>query len=290
PFCHQKLFCHLDERLEPGDEVRYQAGLLKCAVCVRGRFNPFRNGKIRRALARDVDRLVAVSDEMGRALQSNGLGSSTTIMNGVSEDTPLASTAAIEAMRQRLGLEGRRVIFFGGRLDRLKGGLQLVEALALVREKHPTAVLLTVGEALPGFSAEMSAMAKRLGLSDEHLVAAGWLNGDELAAAYGLADVVATPSLCFESFGLVNVEAMAAGLPVVASFWGGPSNVVVDGETGFLVNPLQVAVLADRLERILSDGALAKRLGAAAQQRVRDVFGLQAQTDGVLALYEEMVT
>ncbi len=290
PFCHQKLFCHLDERLVPGDEVVYRAGPLKCAVCVRGRFNPWRNKTIRRVLARDVDRLVAVSDEMGKALLANGLGSSTTIVNGVSEDTPLAPPEAVAALRERLGLGGRRVIFFGGRLDRLKGGLQLVEALALVQVKHPDAVLLMAGEALPGFNEEVSALAGRLGLSPGHLVHAGWLDGSELAAAYALADVVATPSLCFESFGLVNLEAMAAGRPVVASFWGGPSNVVVDGVTGFLVNPLQVAVLADRLGRILSDEALAEKLGAAGRARVRSVFGLRAQADAALGLYEEMVS
>ena len=290
PFCHQKLFCHLDERLVPGDEVRYRAGPIKCAVCVRGRFNPFRNKTIRRVLARDVDRLVAVSDEMGKALLANGLGPSTTIVNGVSEDTPLAPTGAVTALRQRLGLGGRRVIFFGGRLDRLKGGLQLVEALALVLVKHPSTVLLMAGESLPGFNEEVSAMAGRLGLSPGHLVHAGWLDGPELAAAYALADVVATPSLCFESFGLVNLEAMAAGRPVVASFWGGPSDVVVDGVTGFLVNPLQVTVLADRLGRILSDDALAEKLGAAGRARVRSVFGLSAQADAALALYEEMVS
>jgi len=289
PICHQKLFCHLDERLHPGDDVHYRNGPIKCAICVRGRFNPWRNGTIRRVLARDVDRLVAVSDEMGRALLSNGLGPATTIYNGVSQDIPEATADSVAALRTRLGLDDRRVIFFGGRLDRLKGGLQLVEAMALVLQDHPRAVLLTVGEALPGFRQEMAALASRLGLSDQTMVHAGWLSGDELAAAYALADVVATPSLCFESFGLVNLEAMAAGRPVVASFWGGPSDVVVDGVTGFLINPLHVATLADRLSRVLSDDVLAAKLGVAARARVRAVFGLEAQTDAVLALYEEMV-
>lgn len=288
PVCHQKMFCHLDERLRPGDPVTYRSGPLKCALCVRGRWNPRRNAVIRRVLARDVDRLVAVSDGMGAALAQNGIGPCTTVWNGMRLDEPEPPAQTVEALRARLGLQGRRVIFYGGRLDRLKGGLELVRALELVRRAHPSAVLLTVGEALPGFYEELQALARNLGLR-EALFAAGWLDGDELRAAYRLADVVATPSLCFESFGLVNLEAMAAARPVVASFWGGPSDLVEDGVTGFLVNPLQVTVLAERLGRLLGDGALAARLGAAGRARAERLFGLPAQVERMLQIYDALL-
>lgn len=291
PFCHQKLFCHLDERLHPGDEVQYKAGPLKCAVCVRGRWNPRRNATIRRVFERDVDRLVAVSHEMARALAENDLGQATVIHNGAQEDVPPASDAEVAALRARLGLEGRRVVLFGGRLDRLKGGLELVRAFELVVRAAPDAVLLTVGEALPGFREEIESLARRLGLDPaRQLVHAGWLTGAELAASWALADVVATPSLCFESFGLVNLEAMQAGTPVVASCWGGPMDVVEDGVTGFLVNPLHVDVLADRLRRVLCEPGLAAKLGAAAARRAREVFGLDRQLDRTEALYAEMTS
>ena len=288
PVCHQKMFCHLDERLVPGDPVRYRNGPVKCALCVRGRYNPLRNGTIRRVIARDVTRLVTVSDEMGAALAQNGIGPATTIWNGLppgalAEPDP----ARVEALRARLGLRGRRVVLYGGRLDRLKGGLELVRALERVRRDHPGTVLLTVGEALPGFHEEMVALARRLGLPDL-LVSTGWLTGDDLAAAYRLADVAASPSLCFESFGLVNLEAMAAGRPVVASMWGGPADVVVDGVTGFLVNPLQVGVLAERIGRLLADPALAAAMGEAGRRRVRSVFSLDGQVEATLSLYRSM--
>ena len=288
PVCHQKMFCHLDERLVPGDAVVYRNGPVKCALCVRGRWNPRRNTAIRRVLARDVDRLVAVSDQMGAALAQNGIGPCTTIWNGMRRDAPEPAPALVEALRERLGLRGRRVILHGGRLDRLKGGLELVRALEMVRRSVPQAVLLTVGEALPGFLEELQALAASLGQADA-LVPAGWLAGEELAAAYRLADVVATPSLCFESFGLLNLEAMAAVRPVVAGFWGGPSDVVVDGVTGFLVNPLQVTTLADRLRRVLLDPLLAARLGAAGRARAAAVFGLDAQVERTLRLYEQLL-
>jgi glycosyltransferase involved in cell wall biosynthesis len=288
PVCHQKMFCHLDERLQPGDPVVYRNGPVKCALCVRARYNPFRNRAIRRVLARDVDRLVTVSDEMGAALAQNGIGPSTTIWNGLPLDTPAPDPAVGAALAERLGLAGRPVVLHGGRIDRLKGGLELVVAMERVRRVVPEALLLTVGDALPGFLEELHALAGRLGLAHDALVHAGWLTGEELEAAYRLADVVATPSLCFESFGLVNLEAMAAGRPVVASMWGGPADVVVDGVTGYLVNPLHVGALADRLTRLLQDRELAEAMGRAGRRRVEAVFGTEAAIDATLALYREL--
>jgi glycosyltransferase involved in cell wall biosynthesis len=288
PVCHQKMFCHLDERLVPGDPVVYRNGPVKCALCVRGRYNPFRNGTIRRVLARDVDRLVAVSDEMGAALAQNGIGPCTTIWNGLPAGAGDVRQAAVDALRARLGLGARPVILYGGRLDRLKGGLELLRALALVRRRLPDAMLLTVGESLPGFHEEMTALAERLGVSDG-LLSTGWLAGEELAAAYRVADVVATPSLCFESFGLINLEAMAAGRPVVASMWGGPADVVVDGVTGYLVNPLHVDSLAARLLDLLTDKEKAARFGAAGRARAREVFGMDAAVDACERLYGELL-
>ena len=177
----------------------------------------------------------------------------------------------------------------GGRLDRLKGSLELVRALEILRRQAPDVTLLMVGEALPGFRDELTALASRLGLPDEALVFAGWLSGDELAAAYELADVVASPSLCFESFGLVNLEAMGRGKPVVASFWGGPSDVVADGETGYLVNPLHVDVMAERLGRILSDPRRAAAMGAAGRRRAETLFGPASQLDLLEAVYQELL-
>lgn len=287
PVCHQKMFCHLDERILPGDVVRYRNGPIKCALCVRGRYNPFRNGRIRRVLSRDVTRLAAVSPEMARVLAENRLGDARVIPNGLLPGAATVTPEQSAALARRLGLQGRPVIFYGGRLDRLKGGLELVQALERVRRRLPGAVILTVGEALPGFYQEMLDLAARLGMSDA-LVSAGWLSGAELAAAYALADVVATPSLCFESFGLVNLEAMAAGRPVVASLWGGPSHVVADGITGFLVNPLNVGSLAERLIQLLTDATLCERMGRAGRARVARLFSVDRQIDLTLELYRDM--
>jgi glycosyltransferase involved in cell wall biosynthesis len=102
------------------------------------------------------------------------------------------------------------------------------------------------------------------------------------------ADVVVCSS-DFESYGMVNVEAMASGKPVVSTRRGGPSETVVDGETGFLVDPRNPAALATQVIRLLRDPALRARMGAAGRAQVEAKFAaavtaarFQAQIDRLL--------
>jgi glycosyltransferase involved in cell wall biosynthesis len=88
------------------------------------------------------------------------------------------------------------------------------------------------------------------------------------------ADVVVCSS-DFESYGMVNVEAMASGKPVVSTRRGGPSETVVDGETGFLVDPRDSAALAEQVIRLLRDPALRARMGAAGRARVEANFAAE---------------
>jgi glycosyltransferase involved in cell wall biosynthesis len=119
----------------------------------------------------------------------------------------------------------------------------------------------------------------------------------QLPAMYRSAAVLALPSVdrtCYgrpihtsELLGLVALEAMASGTPVVASRIGGLSEVVVDGETGFLTPPGDASALHDRLEQVLHDPSLAQRLGANARARVLDGFTWPRVARRCLAAYAE---
>jgi glycosyltransferase involved in cell wall biosynthesis len=121
----------------------------------------------------------------------------------------------------------------------------------------------------------------------------------ELPELYRRAAVLALPSVdrtCYgrhvpvsELLGLAALEAMASGIPVVASRIGGLAEVVVDGETGFLVQPGDTAALGDRLARLLSDRRLAARLGANARDLVVERFTWRACAERCLAAYEALV-
>lgn len=121
----------------------------------------------------------------------------------------------------------------------------------------------------------------------------------ELAALHRRAAVFALPSVevtCYgrtvgisELLGLSVLEAMASGTPVVASRTGGVAEVVTDGETGFLVEPGDVAELHDRLATLLADRGLARRMGDAGRAAVLDRFTWAACADRCLAAYRELV-
>lgn len=101
----------------------------------------------------------------------------------------------------------------------------------------------------------------------------GQKTGDELQALYGWADVFFFPTFYpWETFGIVQLEAMASGLPVVASDWQGPKDIVMNGKTGFLCPAQHVSAFADVMQKLAADRGLLRQLGAAGQARYKQFF------------------
>ena len=117
----------------------------------------------------------------------------------------------------------------------------------------------------------------------------GWITAEALRAAYGAATLVAAPSLCCESFNLMNLEGMAMGKPVITSFFGGPSEVVSHAETGFHVNPMNECDLSEKIARILGDETLAMRMGAAGRERAETLFDIKNTGKRLISLYERLL-
>jgi D-inositol-3-phosphate glycosyltransferase len=111
---------------------------------------------------------------------------------------------------------------------------------------------------------------------------------DELQRLYARAAVVACPSRR-EGFGVACLEAMAHGRPVVAAAVGGLLDLVVDGETGFVVPPRDPGALRAALERLLGDRDLRRALGTAARLRAQERFSWAAVTGAMLSAYSEAV-
>lgn len=285
PFCFQKMFCFVNESLRPdGPPISFKAPFPRCIPCARFRWSPLRNPFIRWHLKHHVDRLVAVSPEMRRALIENGFERAIAIANGLDVNVPDEKAAARE-FREKHGLVGKRVVLYGGRLDHRKGAEHLIRALAKVKQRVPNAALLVVGSGMDGYETTMLELAKSLGIGDA-VVTTGWLDQRGVGVAYEASDVICTPSLIFESFGLINAEGMLRGKPSVTAFFGGPKDVVEHGVSGFHVNPLDVDSLADRLAELLGDDALRARMGQAARRRIETEFRLEIQTARLLEALE----
>ncbi|MDE2020260.1 MAG: glycosyltransferase family 4 protein, partial [Patescibacteria group bacterium] len=163
-----------------------------------------------------------------------------------------------------------------------KGAWEIFKSFEKVASKIADARLLVVAKRDASAESKLE-YAKAHGFADK-VVLTGWLSGRELHAAYSAADVVVNPSVCLDTFGLVNIEAMALSKPVVATCFGGSPEIVLDGETGYIVNPLDLDMLAEKIRNLLGDQAKANRFGEAGYARVKRYFSLTKQADE----YEKM--
>lgn len=175
-------------------------------------------------------------------------------------------------------------LFVGRLASRQKGLEPLVEALARV-PRNLNLHLRIVGEDWGGASL-VDRLAVRLGVRDR-ITMTGALPRKALLAEYAQADFLALPSL-FEPFGIVLLEAMAAGLPVVASRVGGIPEIVADEQTGLLVEPGDVRGLAAALARMAGEPELRGRYGERGRARIGP-YSWEALVPRILAVYREAI-
>jgi glycosyltransferase involved in cell wall biosynthesis len=272
-FCYQKLTCFHGGEAQGGTLRDYPAHWSKCIPCQRLRYRPGRNSLIKRVLARDVHRFTVVSDELGRAIGANGIQVHRRIWNAIEPKRSLPTQDAVAAFKASRGIAQAQLIAIGGRLHEQKGVAQLLKMLARLAPQFPDLKLLVMGKR-EVYDREFAALAQSLGVA-ERVVPTGWLDGEELQCAYAAVDVFVTPSICFDTFGLVNLEAMQHGKPVVATTFGGSQEVVQHGQTGYIENPFDVGAYAARIAELLRDPALARRLGEAGRQRLHAHFGME---------------
>ncbi len=182
------------------------------------------------------------------------------------------NAAAAGAVREQLGITGGPVIGFTGRIVREKGALEFVRAAGIVSRKIPGAFFVMIGAPLESDRddclAEVRSLARSEGVS-ERLVLTGYR--DDVPVILSLFDVFVMPSYR-EGMPRSLLEAMATGLPVVATDIRGCREEVVDGETGILVPPRDHYSLGEAVLRILADGEAAARMGEAARRRVVERF------------------
>ena len=188
--------------------------------------------------------------------------------------------ARSEQMRHHLtgGEPGAPLILYVGRLSREKDLDQLLEP---ARRLAATGARLAFVGSGPG-RAELERM-----FAGTPTVFTGYLGGQDLAAAYASADVFAFPSTT-ETLGLVALESMASGVPVVGADAGGIPFVIDEGRTGFLVRPGDTDALTDRLHRLLTDHDLRGRMGRAAREDA-ETHSWRAATETLVGHYEEAV-
>jgi len=211
------------------------------------------------------------------------------ISNGV-DTARFASVPDAEAVRryrETHGLPADRLVI--GSIGRLAGGRVKGFDLLLGAAQHllpdvPNLHVLIVGDGPRRAFLEETIKQFRLD-GRVHLVGT---EGD-IRLPLAAMDVFVFPVRWNEGFGLSLVEAMAAGKPVVATRVGAVPDIVRHGQDGWIVEPEDVASLADGIARLLRDPSAARRMGQTAQERVREAFSLARMADQVEAVYHELV-
>jgi glycosyltransferase involved in cell wall biosynthesis len=191
------------------------------------------------------------------------------------------------ALRARFGLPADvPVVGIVGRLQRWKGVHVFLDAMALLRRTHPAVHAAVVGgphETEPAYADELRAQAERIGLAP-HVTFAGFQPNP---AEWMQAMDIVVHAADREPFGIVVVEAMALGKPVVAGAEGGPSEIVTDGVDGLRTPYGDAAAQAAAVARFLDDAAFAKHIAAAARTRAA-AFGSAAYARNLVVALREL--
>ncbi|MGH7413304.1 MAG: glycogen synthase [Candidatus Rokuibacteriota bacterium] len=231
-----------------------------------------------------ADRVIAVSAQMRADITANfqvDPDRVAVIHNGVDAEA-FARAEGREALA-RHGVLPPYVLFVG-RISEQKGIFQLLEAARAL----PEGVKLVLCASSPDTPELLSRLEAAVAGRPE----TRWINAmlpvPEVVQLYSHAAVFVCPSI-YEPFGLINLEAMACGTPVVASRVGGIPEVVVDGETGWLVEPGDAAALGQALRQALADPGRARRMGEAGRRRVEAHFSWDRIAALTLAVYREAI-
>jgi glycosyltransferase involved in cell wall biosynthesis len=245
-------------------------------------FNPLREWMIRRSL-RTVHTRIAVSDALRNCLTTNGVSVDGVIHNGIDVEESRPDSAIVASFKHAWNVGDDPVIFFGGRLSADKGFSQLAHAIDKLPEALRSVRMIVAGDESKArkFLADPS-VPQRI---RDRVVVTGWLNREEMIAAIAMSDICVTPSVCFDSFPTVNLEAMVLGKPVIATCFGGSSELVEDGVTGMIVNPLDTSTFTRALQTLLADAGKRSAMGLAGKHRVMNEFSLPSMAEAYCALF-----
>jgi glycogen(starch) synthase len=252
-----------------------------------GGFSRWRD-EVERALVARADRTIVCSQAM-RTEVVTALGADpdrvVVVPNGVDLSRWQTSPQERAVARERLGVADGPLLVLVGRLEHEKGAADAIDALALLGATRPTAHLVLVGDGARADDLSERAAARGVG---ERVHQVGRLPDREVAAVVGASDVALVPSR-YEPFGLVALEAMAAGTPVVVTRTGGLPEVVEHGHTGAVVPPADPAALAAAVGGLLDDPARGRQLGANATTVVAQRYGWAPVAAATAAVYADVL-
>jgi glycosyltransferase involved in cell wall biosynthesis len=242
-----------------------------------------------RFVNRFFDRVLAVSQEVRNyCIAEDGLPPEKvlTLYNGIELDQVVSRDSAAVS-RAGLGCaEASHLIITAANIRRVKGLDVLVRAAAIVQREFPRATFLIVGGILePEYARELEELTRTLSLSDTVQFLGARKDVMPLLA---ISDVFCLPSRS-EGFSNSLVEAMASGLPCVATRVGGNAEALADGQSGFIVDSDDPQAMAERILILLRDPELRRGMGQRAKETVESRFSAQSMITQLVGVYDELL-
>lgn len=239
-------------------------------------------------IMRNCDLIAGVSRNTIETTVPNELwDSAQVIYNGVDTKmfTPNTHADRAEALRKELGLEGKKIVLTVCRLVEQKGLDYLIDAIPFVlrEEKNAHFVILGHGPRLK----HLQEKARKKGLDDKISFLTERFSESDLAALYEACDCFCLPSL-WEPFGIVFVEALSSGKPVVGTDVGGIPEIIENGKSGFLVPTRNSTILAEKISILLSNPAKARKMGEAGRKTALKKFTWDETAKGYEKLYSRL--
>ncbi|MDQ0162472.1 glycosyltransferase family 4 protein [Bacillus alveayuensis] len=245
-----------------------------------------------------VSKIVTVSDYIGSTIKNRFPQASNkvqTVYSGVNvhQFYPAWTQKGREMKRQvrsKLGLEGKKVILFVGRLSKVKGPHILLQALPNIISKHPNAVMVFIGSKWFGEN-EINNYVKHLytlgALYPEHVQFINFVKPDEIASLFAMSDLFVCSSQWQEPLARVHYEAMACGLPIITSKRGGNPEVIEEGKNGYVIddfeNPEAYAMVINTL---LGQSNQLELMGKYGRQKVEQSFQWNHVAANLMRVYE----
>lgn len=238
--------------------------------------NKYENKFISMMMKRYADLIIANSKASGTALKVPE--SKIRVVYNAVEDKPI-----VEGSHEGI------VVGMAGRINRWKGQKLFVDAAKLVSEKHPDVKFVIAGEAYTGeefLKEELKEYIREKSVEDK-VSLLGQVN--DMPGFYSNIDMFVLPSTQPEPFGLVVIEAMNYGLPVVATNHGGPVEIIDEGVDGFLVDWEDASQMAARIIELVENPEMRKTMGAKGQQKKREKYSVDAMVSNVEKVFEELL-
>jgi glycosyltransferase involved in cell wall biosynthesis len=234
---------------------------------------------------RYCDRVIAVSEATARFLkEKRGVPADKVLVIPYGVNLEKFNLNTKNEIRKEFGLNAKDcVIGVVGRLHPQKGHVYLIDAAVQIVKEFPDTKFVFAGDGDLRHELEERIKARQL---EKHFLFVGYRM--DIANVMSSFDIFVLPSL-YEGLPNVVLEAMASGKPVVATSVDGTVEAVVDGETGYLVQPTDVEALQKALLRLLGDRELARKMGKKGRERVEQIFSLEKQVRSFEELYQSYV-